>query len=273
MQFEFNMETIQTLLITYGTKVVLAILVFIIGKWLAGKICSILASLMEKNNVDQTLVKFLRNILYYLLLAAVLVAVAGQLGINTASFLTIIGAASLAIGLALKDSLSNFSAGVMLILFRPFKVGDYIDAGGESGTVDEISIFNTILNTPDNQRKIIPNGAIASSTITNVTAYPTRRMDLVIGVGYDDDLQKTKKILEDIIAGRDDLLKDPAPTVAVAELADSSVNFVVRPWVKTSDYWGVRFQLIEQIKTTLDENGISIPYPQRDVHLLSEEKN
>lgn len=273
MQFEFSMETLQALLITYGAKVVLAILVFLIGKWLAGKITSIIAKLMEKNNVDQTLVKFLRNILYYLLLATVLVAVAGQLGINTASFLTIIGAASLAIGLALKDSLSNFSSGVMLILFRPFKVGDYITAGGESGTVDEISIFNTILNTPDNQRKIIPNGAIANSTITNVTAYPTRRMDLVIGVSYDDDLKKTKKILEDIIAGRDDLLKDPAPTIAVAELADSSVNFVVRPWVKTSDYWGVRFQLIEQIKNTLDENGITIPYPQRDVHLYSEEKN
>lgn len=273
MEFALDMQTMQALFIAYGTRVVLALLVFIIGKWLAGKICSALARLMEKNNVDQTLVKFLRNILYYLLLVAVLVAVAGQLGINTASFLTIIGAASLAIGLALKDSLANFSAGVMLILFRPFKVGDYIEAAGESGTVDEISIFNTILNTPDNQRKIIPNGAVASSTITNVTAYPTRRMDLVIGVGYDDDLKKTKSILEEIIAGRDDLLKEPAPTIAVAELADSSVNFVVRPWVKTSDYWSVRFQLIEQIKNTLDENGISIPYPQRDVHLYSEEKN
>lgn len=268
----FDMETLQALAISYGTRIVLAILVFIIGKWLAGKVTDLLAKILEKQKVDITLIKFLKNILYYLLLAAVIVAVAGQLGINTASFLTIIGAASLAIGLALKDSLANFASGVMLILFRPFKVGDYINAGGESGTVDEISIFNTILNTPDNQKKIVPNGSISNATITNVTAYPTRRMDLVIGVSYDDDLRQTKEILETIVMGRDDLLQDPAPVVAVAELAESSVNFVVRPWVKTEDYWKVRFQIIEQIKNALDDNGITIPYPQRDVHLYSEDK-
>ncbi len=270
---QFDMATIQTLAITYGVRVFLAILIFVIGKWLAGKITSILAKILEKQNVELTLVKFLKNILYYLLIVAVLVAVAGQLGINTASFLTIIGAASLAIGLALKDSLANFSSGVMLILFRPFRVGDFIEAGGEAGTVQEISIFNTILHTGDNQKKIIPNGAISNSTITNVTANPTRRMDLVIGVSYDDDLRKAREVLEEILAGRDDLLKEPAPVVAVAELADSSVNIVVRPWVKTENYWSARFQLIEQIKTTFDEQGISFPFPQRDVHLYSEENN
>jgi small conductance mechanosensitive channel len=268
---QFDMETLQVLAIAYGTQVVLAILIFIIGKWLAGKLTDLLAKVLEKQKVDVTLIKFLKNILYYLLFVAVLVAVAGQLGINTTSFLTIIGAASLAIGLALKDSLANFASGIMLIFFRPFKVGDYVNAGGESGTVDEISIFNTILNTPDNQKKIVPNGAISNATITNVTAYPTRRMDLVIGVSYDDDLRQAKEILEKIVMGRDDLLKDPAPVVAVAELADSSVNFVVRPWVKTEDYWNVRFQIIEQIKNALDDNGITIPYPQRDVHLYSED--
>ncbi len=268
---QFDLETLQTLAVTYGAKVILAIITFIIGKWLAAKITSIMGKVLDKQNVDQTLVKFLSNIVYYLLLTAVLVAVAGQLGINTASFLTIIGAASLAIGLALKDSLGNFSSGVMLILFRPFRVGDYIVAGGESGTVQEISIFNTILHTPDNQKKIIPNGAISNSTITNVTANPTRRMDLVIGVSYDDDLRKARKILEEIVSGRDDLLKEPAPVIAVSELGDSAVNIVVRPWVKTEDYWSARFQLIEQIKTTFDEQGISFPFPQRDVHLYTEE--
>ena len=270
---QFDMATIQTLAITYGARVFLAIVTFIVGKWLSGKITSLLTKVLEKHNVEQTLVKFLTNILYYLLIVAVLVAVVGQLGINTASFLTIIGAASLAVGLALKDSLSNFSSGVMLILFRPFRVGDFIVAGGESGTVQEITIFNTILHTPDNQKKIVPNGAISNSTITNVTANPTRRMDLVIGVSYDDDLRKAKNILVEILAGRDDLLKEPAPVVAVSELGDSSVNIVARPWVKTEDYWSVRFQLIEQIKTTFDEQGITFPFPQRDVHLYSEENN
>lgn len=270
---QFDMAMIQNLVVTYGLRVILAILIFVIGKWLAGKITSIMANLLEKQNVELTLVKFLRNILYYFLLVAVLVAVAGQLGINTASFLTIIGAASLAIGLALKDSLANFSSGVMLILFRPFKVGDFIVAGGESGTVQEISIFNTILHTPDNQKKIVPNGAISNSTITNVTANPTRRMDLVIGIGYDDDLRKAKETLEKIVSARDDLLKEPEPVIAISELADSSVNIVVRPWVKTEDYWSARFKLVEEIKTTFDEEGISFPYPQQDVHLFSEEKN
>lgn len=269
----FDMETLQVMAVTYGARIVTSILIFLIGMWLSAKVTDVLARFMERRKVDLTLVKFLRNILYYILLTAVLVAAAGQLGINTASFLTIIGAASLAIGLALKDSLSNFSSGVMLILFRPFRVGDFIVVAGESGTVQEISVFHTVLHTGDNQKKIIPNGAISNSTITNITANPTRRIDLTVGIGYDDDIRKAKAILEKILAAEERILTEPPPVVAVSELAESSVNLVARPWVKTEDYWGVYFHLTETIKTTFDEEGISFPFPQRDIHMYAVAKN
>jgi small conductance mechanosensitive channel len=217
--------------------------------------------------VDVTLLSFLENIIYYTLIIIVIIAALGQLGINTTSFLTIVGAAGLAIGLALKDSLSNFASGVMLILFRPFGVGDAVTAGGVSGSVVAISLFNTTLNTPDNQRIIVPNSSITGNVITNVTANDTRRVDLVIGVGYDDDIKKAKEVLTKIIQEEPRVLDTPKPLIAVSELADSSVNFVVRPWVKTSDYWAVYFDLTEKIKLTFDEQGISIPYPQQDVHI------
>jgi len=254
-------------IVAWGMRIVAAALILLIGNWIAKRLAALFVAVMDRNGVDETLTKFLRNIIYYALLAAVVIAAAGQLGINTASFLTVVGAAGLAIGLALKDSLSNFSAGVMLILFRPFKVGDFVTVGGESGTVEEITIFNTVLNTPDNQKKIIPNGVVSSGVITNVTANDTRRIDLVIGIGYDDDIKKAEEILHDVIEKEQDLLAEPAVTIAVSELADSSVNFVVRPWVKTSDYWKVRFSLTENIKIALDEAGITIPYPQQDVYL------
>jgi small conductance mechanosensitive channel len=222
---------------------------------------------MERNGVDITLTKFLRNIIYYALLAAVIIAAAGQLGINTSSFLAVVGAAGLAIGLALKDSLANFSAGVMLILFRPFKVGDAVIVAGETGAVEEITIFNTVMTTPDNQRKIIPNGLITSGPITNITANDTRRIDMVFGIGYKDNIKQAQEILQSIVSQHPGVLGEPAPTIAVAELADSSVNFVVRPWVKTVDYWNVKFSLTEKIKLAFDEAGISIPYPQQDVHM------
>ncbi len=272
----FDLENLQSLLVThgveYGLKFISALLVFIVGKWLAGKIAQIVAKILEKQKVDITLTKFLRNIIYYALLTTVVVAAAGQLGINTASFLTIVGAAGLAIGLALKDSLSNFSSGVMLILFRPFGIGDVVTVSGETGKVEEITIFNTILNTGDNQRKIIPNGAISNSTITNITANDTRRVDLVVGIGYDDDIRKAKETLATILENEELVLQEPSSTIAVAELADSSVNLVVRPWVKTEDYWDVLFSLTEKIKLTFDEEGISFPYPQQDVHMLSVDK-
>lgn len=265
-------EIIIKWLSAYSMKIVAAILVLMIGKWISRKISDLIAKILEKNKVDVTLVGFLSNIIYYALVIMVVIAAAGQLGINTTSFLTIVGAAGLAVGLALKDSLSNFAAGVMLILFRPFKVGDVVNAGGVVGKVESINIFNTILNTPDNQRVIVPNNNITSNVITNVTANATRRVDMIIGIGYGDNIKDAKDILTALVSADDRILKDPAPTIAVSELGDSSVNLVVRPWVKTSDYWDVYFQLTETIKTTFDEKGISIPFPQRDVHIFNEKQ-
>lgn len=272
MELNINWEmlkSLQPVVVSYSMKGVAALLVFLIGKWLSRRITNVLVRVLDSRGVDQTLTKFLKGIVYYALLAAVLLAAAGQLGIKTTSFLAILGAASLAIGLALKDSLANFSSGVMLILFRPFRVGDLVTVGGETGKVEEISVFSTILNTGDNQRKIIPNGAISNSTITNVTANPTRRVDLLIGIGYDDDIRKAKETLETIVSEHSMVLKDPAPTIAVFELGASSVNLVVRPWVKTEDYWDVLFELTEEIKLTFDEKGISFPFPQQDVHMYT----
>lgn len=255
------------LLVTWGIKIVAAILILVIGNWLAKKAVNLFVTMMERNEVDVTLTRFLKNIVYYALLTAVVIAAATELGINTTSFLAVVGAAGLAIGLALKDSLANFSAGVMLILFRPFKVGDVINAAGETGSVQEITIFNTVLNTPDNQRKIIPNGIVSSGTITNITANDKRRIDMVFGIGYGDDIKAAEKVLQDIVKAEPKVLSDPPVSIAVSELADSSVNFVVRPWVQTGDYWDVKFSLTEKIKLAFDEAGISIPFPQQDVHM------
>ena len=270
MEMNKIMEMMTYFITTYSLKVVGAILIFIIGKWLARYLSKLVGKILRKNNMDETLTSFMGHITYYTLFLLVLIAAAGQLGINTTSFLTIIGAAGLAVGLALKDSLSNFASGVMLILFRPFKVGDYVTAGGQSGTVESIDIFNTILKTPDNQMVIVPNSSITTDVITNVNARPTRRIDLVVGIGYDDNIGEAKSVLEDLIKADSRILSDPAPTIAVSELADSSVNFVVRPWVKTADYWAVRCDLTEKIKLTFDEKGISFPYPQQDVHMYTE---
>ncbi len=272
MDIEKIMETLTHLITAYSLKIVAAILVFVIGKWLAGKISRLITTLLEKNNVDITLTKFLENIIYYTLLIVVVIAAAGQLGINTTSFLTIVGAAGLAIGLALKDSLSNFASGVMLILFHPYRVGDFVTVGGVTGNVVSIDMFNTTLNTVDNKREIVPNSSITSNVITNVTANDTRRVDLVMGIGYDDDIKKAKEILTHVVGENKRVLKSPAPKIAVSELADSSVNFVVRPWVKTDDYWDAYFELTEAVKLAFDAEGISIPYPQQDVHLFKEDK-
>jgi small conductance mechanosensitive channel len=270
LNIEKIIDTLTLWATTYSMKIIAAVLIFIIGKWLAKKVSNVFIKLLEKNKVDVTLTRFLESIVYYTLLIVVLIAVAGQLGINTTSFLTIVGAAGLAIGLALKDSLSNFSSGVMLILFRPFRVGDFATVGGVTGTVKSIDIFNTTLNTPDNQRVIVPNANITNDVITNVTANDTRRVDLTIGIGYGDDVLKAKQVLGEILKTENRILETPAPKIAVSELADSSVNFVVRPWVKTSDYWDVYFDLTEKIKLTFDQEGISIPFPQQDVHLFQE---
>lgn len=275
----FDPKTIQDLIeqaITYasihGLNIVIAVIIFIVGRMIAKKIATLSRALMAKARIDETLRTFLHNIIYYVLLAAVVIAALGQAGINVTSFLAILGAAGLAIGLALKDSLSNFAAGVMLIMLKFFAKGDVITAAGQTGKVTTINIFNTILTTPDNKVIIVPNSSILSGTIVNATANDTRRVDLVMGIGYDDDLLKAKTLLEKIVKEDPRVLSDPAPQIEVSELADSSVNFVVRPWCKTDDYWGVYFGLTEKVKLVFDQEGISIPYPQTDVHLYKKDK-
>ena len=260
-------DNIVEILGSYAFSLVMALLVFIIGKWAVNKIVTLLGKVLRKvKGMDETLIKFLENIVYYALMIVVLLTALGKLGVETTSFLAILGAAGLAIGLALKDSLGNFASGVMIIMFKPFKVGDAVTAAGVTGTVSEVGIFNSIFTTPDNQKIIIPNGAITSGSITNINANDTRRIDLVVGIGYEDDIKKTKDVLNDIISSHEKVLLDKGITVAVSELADSSVNFVVRAWVNTPDYWEVKFALTETIKLRFDEEGISIPFPQQDVH-------
>ncbi|MEC7702594.1 MAG: mechanosensitive ion channel domain-containing protein [Pseudomonadota bacterium] len=252
----------------YGLKVIAAIAIFIIGKWVAKRVVNVLKKVMKKASVDETLISFAGNIFYGLGLAFVVIASLSQLGVETTSLAAVIAAAGLAIGLALQGSLSNLAAGVMIILFRPFKIGDFVEAAGAAGIVEDISIFTTKFRTPDNRQIIVPNNAVTSDNITNISAKPERRVDLVIGVGYDDDLKKVKDVLSKIVSADERVLKDKDVVIAVSELADSSVNLVVRPWVKTEDYWPVYWDLTEQIKVTFDKEGISIPYPQRDLHVI-----
>ena len=270
MDIDKYMEMATLWMSTYALKILGAIVILIIGRWLAKRLTRLLASVMKKNNVDKTLIGFVESILYYILLVVVLIAAAEQVGINTTSLLTVLGAAGLAVGLALKDSLSNFASGVMLVMFRPFGAGDFVKAAGVAGKVEKITIFNTILTTPDNQKVIVPNGSITSDVITNVSAKETRRVDLMFGIGYEDDIPKAKQILNDVVSADERILKEPAPVIAVHELADSSVNFVVRPWVRREDYWDVYWHLMEQVKLRFDEEGVSIPFPQRDVHVIQE---
>ena len=252
---------------SYAFSLVMALLVFIIGKWAVNKIVDILGTVLRKvKGMDETLIKFLENIVYYALMIIVLLAALGKLGVETTSFLAILGAAGLAIGLALKDSLGNFASGVMIILFKPFKVDDTVTAGGVTGTVKEVGIFNSIFVTADNQKIIVPNGAITTGSITNVNAYETRRIDLIIGIGYKDDIKKAKEVLTNVATSNEKILVDKGISVVVSELATSSVNFTINVWVKTSDYSEVKFYLLENIKLSFDKEGISIPYPQQDVH-------
>ncbi len=264
---EDTLTQIQELLTVYGLKVIAALAIFIIGKIIAKAIRTGVSNAMNKGGSDPILISFTTNMLYAALLAFVIIAALGQLGIQTTSFIAILGAAGLAVGLALQGSLANFAAGVLMIIFRPFKQGDFIEGAGVSGVIEEVHIFNTIMRTGDNKTIIIPNGSLMSGNIVNYSTKPTRRLDLVIGIGYDDDIKKAKQVLEDLMASEERILKDPAPTIGLLELADSSVNFAVRPWVNSADYWGVHFDLLERIKLRFDDEGISIPYPQRDIHL------
>lgn len=251
----------------WAIQIGIAIAIFVIGKFIARMIANLLRKGMQQAGSDALLVGFVGNVAYGILLVAVVLAAVDSLGVNVTSLLAIVAAAGLAIGLALKDSLSNFAAGVMIIIFRPFKIGDYINAAGIAGTVDEIGLFATMLHSPDNKRIIVPNSGIIGGNITNVSALPTRRVDLVFGIGYDDNIGQARDIIKAVMDADERILKDPEASIAVTELGDNSVNLKVRPWVNSADYWDVHADMLETIKVRFDESGISIPYPQRDVHL------
>ncbi len=254
----------------YGLKVIAALAILIFGRITAKIIRKVLTKILTRGKIDPTLVSFTSSVAYVFLMAFVFIAAVGQLGVQTASFVAVIGAAGLAVGLALQGSLSNFAAGVLMIIFKPFKIGDYVEAGGTAGTVSEIGIFTTELNTPDNKKVIIPNSKATGGVITNYSVNDKRRIDIVASVSYKDNLDTVRKVLEEIVSREERILEEPAPTIGVLELAESSIDFAVRPWVATADYWKVRFSLLEEIKRRFDENGISIPFPQSDVHLIKE---
>jgi len=265
-----QMNTMVDWVSQFGLKVLAAVVVFVVGKWLARRISNLLQRGMERADTDPTLVGFVRNIAYFGLLTMVVIAAVGQLGVQTTSFIAVLGAAGLAVGLALQGSLANFAAGVLMIIFRPFKAGDYIEAAGTAGSVEEIQLFTTKLKTPDNRTVIIPNAQVTAGTITNYSARDTRRLDMVFGVGYGDDLDHVKRVINEVLAEEPRLLKDPEPVVAVVNLGESSVDFAVRPWVKSADYWGVFFDMQEKMKKRFDQEGISIPFPQRDLHVFQQ---
>lgn len=255
------------ILTTYGPGFLQALLIFVIGRWILGLVVGLIKKVLTGRGVEPTLVGFLANILHIAGLAMILIAAIGQMGVDTTSFAAVLGAAVFAIGFALQGSLANFAAGVMIIFFRPFKVGDFVEAGGTSGIVMEITVFSTIMRTGDNKKVIVPNASMTGGNIVNYSANDTRRVDLTFGIGYGDDIKKAKEVMQKVCDADERILKDPAVTIGLVELGADSVNFVCRPWCKTSDYWGVLFDLNESMKNAFDENDISIPYPQRDVHL------
>ncbi|MDJ0704334.1 MAG: mechanosensitive ion channel [Leptolyngbyaceae cyanobacterium MO_188.B28] len=260
----------QELVTRFGLNIIAAIVIFIVGGWAAKIIRRIIKRLMARGGADPLLVSFGSTITYYAVMAFVIIAALNRLGIQTASFVAVLGAAGLAIGLALQGSLANFAAGVLMLVFRPFKVGDVIEGAGVLGIVEEIQLFTTMLKTPDNKLVVIPNGKLGSDNIINYTAKDTRRIDLVFGVSYDADIDRVKQVITDILSQDDRILQDPPPVIGLLELADSSVNFAVRPWTKTSDYWDVYFSIHEALKKRFDTEKISIPFPQRDVHIFQQ---
>ncbi|MDJ0759347.1 MAG: mechanosensitive ion channel [Woeseiaceae bacterium] len=261
------LEMLQTTGVEFAINLVTAALIFFIGKWVVGLVVKAIANMMQKGSIDSTLERFICSLVRISLMVVVIIAAIGQLGVQTTSLLAVMGAAGLAVGLALQGSLSNFAAGVLIVLFRPYKVGDYVEAAGVAGSIEEVQILTTVMKTPDNKRIIVPNSQIMSSIITNYSANDTRRVDLTFGVSYSDDLDQVHKELRALVDADDRILKDPEVTIKVQALADSSVNFIVRPWVNSGDYWGVYFDLTEKVKKRFDEVGISFPFPQQDVHL------
>ncbi len=262
--------TAQEVLTTFGLKLIAAIVIFLIGRWVARMLQKLVRSMMEKAKVDPALIGFASSMIYAALMVFVVLAALGKLGVQTTSFIAVLGAAGLAVGLALQGSLANFAAGVLMLIFRPFKIGDFVEGGGTAGVVKEIHIFTTTLKTGDNKRVIVPNAKMMGDNITNSSAEGTRRLDLVACISYNDDIDKAKALLADIVAKEPRVLKEPAVTIGVVAMNDSSIDIVVRPWVATADYWGVHFALTEAIKKGLEAGGCSIPYPQRDVHIYNE---
>ncbi|HEY5654479.1 MAG TPA: mechanosensitive ion channel domain-containing protein [Woeseiaceae bacterium] len=268
LDWENLLIQLQALTLEFGLQILLALAIFIIGRRVARLITNALHKVMQKQEIDKTLETFVCNFAYMIMLAFVVIAAINQVGVQTTSLIAVMGAAGLAVGLALQGSLSNFAAGVLIVLFRPYRVGDFVEAAGIAGTVEQVQILTTILRTGDNKQIVVPNKQIMDSIITNYSRKETRRIDLVIGVSYDDDLDKVRGILRNLVDADERILKDPECLIAVAELADSSVNFYLRPWVASGDYWTVRFDLIENIKKTFDQQGVQIPFPQRDVHII-----
>lgn len=258
---------VQNYIAEYGIKIVSAIAILVIGLWIAKLITKSFNKMLTKKGTDVTLTKFFTAMVRIALIAFVIIAAISQAGVETTSFIAVLGAAGLAVGLALQGSLSNFASGVMLIIFKPIKVGDYIEGGGSAGSVKEIGIFVTTLTSPDNKVIFVPNSRMTSDNIINYTMNDTRRVDMVFGIGYNDDIDKAKKVIEEVLNLNSKILSEPAPTIKLHELGDSSVNFIVRPWTKTSDYWSVYWEITEAVKKKFDEQNIEIPYPQRDVHL------
>lgn len=267
MDVQEILAQLAPLIVSYGTKLIGAVLVWILGSWIIRMLVRGFVKILDNRDIDSSLKPFLKSILSILLKVLLVISVLGMLGIEMTSFIAIIGAAGLAIGMALSGTLQNFAGGVMILLFKPFKVGDFIDAQGFSGTVNEIQIFNTILKTPDNKTIIIPNGGLATSAMTNYSTEATRRVDWTIGIGYGDDAAKAESVIRRLISEDERILSEPEPFVAVSGLADSSVNFTARAWVKAEDYWGVYFDMNRKVYEVFDQEGLNIPFPQMDVHV------
>ncbi len=258
-------------IVSYATSLFFAALIFFVGKWIAKLLSDASERALSHTKTDPALIHFFKNLVYFALLAFVVIAALGQIGIQTASFVAVLGAAGFAVGMALQGSLSNFAAGVMLLIFKPFYIGDYVTAAGVSGNVKSIKIFSTILLTPDNVKIIIPNSQVLSSTVMNYVATGTRRIDLTYGVAYKEDIDQVRKVIQEVIQADARILSEPATIIAIGNLGDSSVNFIVRPWVKSEDYWDVQFALNENIKKAFDKNGIEIPFRQMDVVIRNPE--
>lgn len=265
---EETIKELQTIATNYGLQVLGAIATLIIGIWIAKWLAKLSGKVLNKRNVDPTLSKFVVSLVKIALITFVIISAISQVGIETTSFVAIIGAAGLAIGFALQGSLSNFASGVMLIIFKPIKVDDFIEGGGAIGVVESIGIFVTTVVTVDNKVIFIPNSTLTGGNIVNYSTKDTRRVDMVFGIGYNDDIDKAKSAIQSVLNSHSNILKDPAPQIVVSELADSSVNFSVRPWVNSADYWDVYFDVMEQVKKKFDEQNISIPFPQRDIHMF-----